>query len=506
MRHAISCLLPAILAITAPAAVAADLVVLRYGEVLANPVPGQPATATTALLEHLELLADSGHTPVTLDAVLAGGGAMPERAVLLTFDGGYASFATDVAPLLAVAGVPAVVGVSTGWLDGAATPPDDRPRLDWDGLRRLTAAPSLIAVASHGHELWRELTATSYGDVGPAATTRDVASSEDEAARRDRVSRDLRHSAERLAAELGRQVRAVSWPYGAWDRAALDAARGAGLDLALALRPVLDPGRDRGDGVLRRLDMGPGVDAAALQWALHPPSPRSTVRRSVTVDLGWFAGDPDGPGARVDRVAARLATLGTTAVVLRLPATGPGADATGVVELAAHLTARLRRESSERPILVDLRTAGADAPIEGLLGRLRADGVVLAQPPDDGRRSAILGAVPDAVVAVVSPSPGRGAQPLAPGVGVVLFERRNRDGSVDGPPALPAGVAAALVLTGDGSDDPEGLARRLRHLSAAGWRWIGLDAGLSATVLEGPYHPATAELSEARRPRETSAR
>lgn len=509
MRHPLTWLLPTLLAAAIPAP-AAELVVLRYGEVLPAPAPGAEAVATTALIEHLELLADRGYAPVDLEAVRAGAGALPERAYLLTFDGGYASFATEVAPLLAAAGIPSVLGVATGWLDGTTPPPDDRPRLDWDALRRLIAGPSPVAVASHGHDLWRMLPANSFGDRGPAATTMDQSVAEDEEARRDRLQRDLRHSADRLATELGQPVRVVAWPHGAWDRSALDAAHSAGFDLAMALRPTLDPGGDRGDGVLRRIAVTPGFDAAALEWSLHPPSPPSTVRRSVTVDLDWFAADVDNPTPRLEHLTARLAALGTTTVMLQLPALDPArSELHDVVELAGHLISRLRQESPLRPILVDLRAVAADpgnAVIESLLGRLKADGVVLPRPPTELERSSIVALLPDAIIVVPARTVAATSPQAAILFDVVLYESNAREPTQERPPALPPEVASALVLTRGRGDSPEDLARRLRRLSAAGWRWIGLDAELSRVLLNGPFHPASAELSELRRPREAGAR
>ena len=69
----------------------------------ANPDQRFIAVRTERLIQQLSWLRENGYVPVSADAVLAahrGGPALPDRAVLLTFDDGYASFYTRVYPIL----------------------------------------------------------------------------------------------------------------------------------------------------------------------------------------------------------------------------------------------------------------------------------------------------------------------------------------------------------------------------------------------------------------------
>jgi len=73
--------------------------------------PDQYAVSTSNLIEQFTFLRDNGFHPVSVDDVIAaydGQRALPENAVLLTFDDGMKSFYTRVYPLLKLFKYPAV--------------------------------------------------------------------------------------------------------------------------------------------------------------------------------------------------------------------------------------------------------------------------------------------------------------------------------------------------------------------------------------------------------------
>jgi peptidoglycan/xylan/chitin deacetylase (PgdA/CDA1 family) len=92
----------------------------RIAELADDPDDLDPALVSAGPLEfqnHVAWLAANA-TPVSLDDVLAaraGGAELPRRAVLVTFDDGYADFAEVAWPVLRAHGVPAVVFVATAY-------------------------------------------------------------------------------------------------------------------------------------------------------------------------------------------------------------------------------------------------------------------------------------------------------------------------------------------------------------------------------------------------------
>lgn len=72
-------------------------------------------------VDHLDVIADSGLHVVPLRRLVAamlGGPSLPPRSAVLTFDDGYADFASIVAPLLVARRLPATLYVTTGALGG----------------------------------------------------------------------------------------------------------------------------------------------------------------------------------------------------------------------------------------------------------------------------------------------------------------------------------------------------------------------------------------------------
>lgn len=174
--------------------------VLMYHKV--NDQWPNPTTVPTALFsEQMELLPALGYTVVSLDDVLGHyvrGAALPEGAVLITFDDGYRDNLVNAAPILQRHGYPAVVFVPVAYLD------EDRPlpheealvslgvrneTVDWDELVALEEAG--IRVESHG------IGHRPVSELEPADATREIALSK-----------------VRLEQRLGREVEAYAFVKG----------------------------------------------------------------------------------------------------------------------------------------------------------------------------------------------------------------------------------------------------------------------------------------------------
>jgi len=175
-------------------------VILLYHRV-ADDGPASTRVSPRRFAAHLEVLAAGGYRVLPLAELLAGAraGALPPRAVAITFDDAYRSILTGAYPLLAARELPFTVFVATGAVDGGYG-----SYLGWDDL--ATLADSGLATfgahsVSHGHLEARE-------------------DGEDAAAWLERVGGEITGSLGRLRAELGDPViDAFAYPYGEYSSA-----------------------------------------------------------------------------------------------------------------------------------------------------------------------------------------------------------------------------------------------------------------------------------------------
>lgn len=127
-------------------------VVLLYHRVAAPPSdPQLLCVAPERFDAHLAVLA-ARCRPLSLEALLESmaGGRVPERAVAVTFDDGYADNLESARPLLERHGVPATVYVTSGSIGS-------REEFWWDELERLLLLPgrlpATLRLAVAGHSL-----------------------------------------------------------------------------------------------------------------------------------------------------------------------------------------------------------------------------------------------------------------------------------------------------------------------------------------------------------------
>lgn len=114
---------------------------------------------TANLIEQLAWLKANGYQAVSVDQLLAarqGGPALPDKAMLLSFDDGYSSFYTRVLPILKAYQWPAVLAPVGVWMDTPADRPVDfgglpvaRERfVTWAQIHEI-AASGLVEIAAH---------------------------------------------------------------------------------------------------------------------------------------------------------------------------------------------------------------------------------------------------------------------------------------------------------------------------------------------------------------------
>lgn len=294
--------------------------------------PDETAISETELVNLFSWLQQSGHRPVSLQQIVAsrsGGKPLPAGAVLLSFDDGYRSAYTQVFPLLRRFRYPVVMSLTTEWLEPKAVVNYGERRLARDRFLSLQeiremADSGLVEFATHTHELHRGVQANPQGNLLPAAAVRryDPASGryESDADYGRRVEGDLRRSRLLLERYTGQRIRAVTWPYGAYNDQATAAAKRAGLDIGL----TLDSGPNTPDVPLQRIRRAlPTYDLRAPDyvWLLRDPAGAdqvNRVQRVMQVDLDYvYDPDPVQQEANLSRLLDRVQAIAPSTVYLQ---------------------------------------------------------------------------------------------------------------------------------------------------------------------------------------------
>ncbi len=229
-------------------------VTLCYHNILPAPSALAPAATISITLEeltgHFDWLRDNGYTAVSVEDILRaskGGKELPPKAVLLSFDDGYASFYHLVYPLLRAYQYPAMLALETTWLETPADKPVDYggtaqlPRsyfMTWSQIREM-AESGLVELAGHTHNLHQGHSSNPHGVPQPAAATLayDPARGAYESARDFylRVKKDVTRNAEIIAKRTGRRPRVLVWPYGWYKGPGVRAALDAGYSLTASM-------------------------------------------------------------------------------------------------------------------------------------------------------------------------------------------------------------------------------------------------------------------------------
>ncbi|MFB7243781.1 polysaccharide deacetylase [Streptomyces populi] len=165
--------------------------------------------------EHLDMIADSGLRVVPLRrlvAALLGGPPVPPRSAVLTFDDGYADFASTVAPLLAARRLPSTLYVTTDALEPSGRGPfPSTATLTWDQVRELDAA---------GVEIGGHTVTHPQLDTLPRTAVRE----------------EVGGCKRRIEDVLGHRVDSFAYPHGYSSRTVRALVREAGWTSAAAIR------------------------------------------------------------------------------------------------------------------------------------------------------------------------------------------------------------------------------------------------------------------------------
>jgi biofilm PGA synthesis lipoprotein PgaB len=225
-----------------PAGAADTFLVLCYHDV------PKKASALEDVPQHifvkqLEYLKTHGYAVVCPEDILAaqkGQRPLPDKAVLLTFDDAYRSFYDFVYPVLRLYGYPAVLSIVSSWIEQTPDYVKGKELMSWEQIKEVVES-DLIRAASHSHDLHKGVIANPQGNEEAAASAAIYSPGdtgyETEEHFRKRIARDLRTSRKILEAKTGTKPRILTWPYGQFNRPAVDEAQQLGFELMLTLTP-----------------------------------------------------------------------------------------------------------------------------------------------------------------------------------------------------------------------------------------------------------------------------
>lgn len=197
-------------------------------------------TAPATLEQEVKTLVDAGYNFMTaeeLAAVLDGQAQLPPKPILLTFDDGYRDFYTDAYPILKKYHIKATQYVISGFLN-------NENHLTVAQLREI-AKDDLVEIGAHTvHHIWLK-------GQSPKRASDEVLQS-------------------KLALEklIGKRVVSFAYPFGAFDRQAIEVVQNAGFTNAVStvagvnqqwqyryILYRLRPGGRSGNGLLQWLDL-----------------------------------------------------------------------------------------------------------------------------------------------------------------------------------------------------------------------------------------------------------
>ncbi|MGB9149966.1 MAG: poly-beta-1,6-N-acetyl-D-glucosamine N-deacetylase PgaB [Burkholderiales bacterium] len=319
-------------AFSAPARAANEVQVLCYHDVVDDLYarPDSHSVQLTQLVTQFSWMRENGYQPVSLADVVAareGKKTLPAKAVLLTFDDGYASFYEKVYPLLREFNYPAVLALVGEWMDAPldgqvvydAKPVPRSMFVTWDQVRKVQSS-GLVEIASHSYALHKGIPANPQGNTQPAAVSRIFekasATYESDAAYTARIRTDLARNSALIEKETGVRPRAVVWPYGRHNLELSQVAESLGMPIGMTLQD-------------NRLDQSKSISAIPRRLLLLNPllpefaytlrdTANVNVARVMHVDLDYiYDANSEQQDRNLSALLERINAMGVNTVYLQ---------------------------------------------------------------------------------------------------------------------------------------------------------------------------------------------
>jgi peptidoglycan/xylan/chitin deacetylase (PgdA/CDA1 family) len=245
------------------------LPVLMYHSIAERPGAStrRLSVSPEAFAAQLDVLRRLGCTTLTFAAagdLLASGADLPERAVVLTFDDGYADFHEHALREIERHRFAATLFVTTGWIEDSGVHAAGRPlgrMLTWDQVRDVADAGVEVGAHSHSHAQLDQL-----ADRALAA--------------------ELRDSKTILEEVTARPVRTLAYPYGYSSGRVRAAVAAAGYDHAASVANAL--ARPRGDRLsVPRLTIRRSTDLHTFEQIVRAEGIARTFLFDRVLTSGW---------------------------------------------------------------------------------------------------------------------------------------------------------------------------------------------------------------------------
>lgn len=304
--------------------VAPGLLVLAYQDIPADPSDAPLSVDRATLIQHIEYLRHKGFafvSPGDIAGAARGRIALPANPVLLSFDNAYASFQSEVLPLLIRYRIPALLGVPTSKIGKETEAP---PRMTWEQIEQV-ARLRLVTLASMTHNLDGETQCNPQGDTGPLATERiyDPATGQYETgdAFLDRIGGDIHTSQDLLLRKAGMAVDILVWPSGNYNELGVQKAVEKGFEMLFTCDRGWEKHRHMKSLDRFRVRSGssmPDFITALAQYRATPDTDSPASSWAMTLDLDLIsAGVPDATAANLDKVLKRVQQSGADTVYVQ---------------------------------------------------------------------------------------------------------------------------------------------------------------------------------------------
>lgn len=226
-----------------------EFTILSYHEISdkSETLDSTYAVSPSNFEKQMRWLIDNGYHFVRIDDILnyrKHGKALPEKAVLVTFDDGYQSVYANAFPVLKKYKIPTVIALVGSWLQ-------KEDKVDFSGhmiarnkflsqkeIKEMVKS-GLVEVGSHSYQSHEGLQGNPQGNMEPAITTRlwfkDTKSYENEKTYKARVYNDLLENNIFLERYTGQKPRVMVWPYGHYNIESRTIAERLGMPIGLTL-------------------------------------------------------------------------------------------------------------------------------------------------------------------------------------------------------------------------------------------------------------------------------